>query len=83
MANFLNIAPKGAAQKCSNVNVFFVFENGQFPRHRPQEVMQYLTYFSDVLLKRMAREARKMFQYITHLYYGFLKKKRARSEEIF
>ena len=57
----------------------FVFENGQFPRYRPQEVMQYLTYFSDVLLKRMARAARKMFQYTTHSSYGFVKKKRKRA----
>ena len=61
----------------------FPFENGKFPRHRPQEVMQFTTYFSDVLLKRMARAARNIFQYITQLSYGFLKKKRARSAEIF
>ena len=75
IANFLNIAPKWwCRKKCYHVNVFSPLENCQFLRHRPQEVMHYLIYFSYVLLQRMARAARTFFQYMTNISYGFLKK---------
>ena len=69
------VMPKNCyhVKKWNHVNVFACLGNCQFPRHRPQEVMRYLTYFPYLLLQRMARAARKCFQYITHVSYGILK----------
>ena len=56
-----------------------LYENCQFPRHRPKEVMQYLAYLSHVLLQRVVRAALETFQYVIIFPMDFLEITRAQS----